>query len=63
MLEKKSISDKILQNVTKNTLFFLSRVPTHHKFPFNTQFLYELKHIVDLSRTVWDFPFSIASRF
>ena len=63
MLEKKFISDKILQNVTKNTLFFLSRVPTHHKFPFNTQFLYELKHIVDLCRTVWDFQFSITSRF
>ena len=28
-------------NVAKNTLFFLSRAPTHHSFTFNSQFLYE----------------------
>ena len=39
-------------NVTKNALFFLSRAPTHRSFTFNSQLLYELKHIVHLSKTV-----------
>ena len=39
-------------NGAKNTLFFLSRAPTHHSFTFNLQFLYELKHKVRLSKTV-----------
>ena len=43
-------SDK--RNVTKNALFFLSWAPTHHSFTFNSQFLYELKHKVHLSKTV-----------
>ena len=38
---------------TKNALFFLLRVQTHHTFIFNLQFLYELKCKVH----VWDFPF------
>ena len=49
---KKILSDKI--NGTKNALFFLSRAPTDHSFTFNLQFLYELKHKVRLSKTVWD---------
>ena len=39
-------------NVTKNTLFLLSLVPTHHSFTFKFQFLHELKHMVHLSKTV-----------
>ena len=38
-------------NGTKNALFFLLRAPTHHKFTFNLRFLYELKHMVRLSKT------------
>ena len=49
---KKFPSDKI--NGTKNALFFLSRAPTHHSFTFNLQFLYELKHKVRLSKTVYE---------
>ena len=60
MLEKYP-SDKI--NVTKNVLFFLSQAPTYHSFTFNLQFLYELKHKVRLSKTVWDFPFPILLYF
>ena len=40
-------------SVTKNPLFVLSRAPTHHSFTLNSQFLYELKHIVHLSKTVF----------
>ena len=47
---KKIPSDKI--NGTKNAIFFLSRAPTHHSSTFNSQFLYELKHKVRLSKTV-----------
>ena len=47
---KKFPSYKI--NGTKNTLFFLSRAPTHHSCTFNLRFLYELKHKVRLSKTV-----------
>ena len=50
-------SDKI--DGTKNTLFFLWRGPAHYSFTFNLRFLYELKHNVRFSKTVWDFPFSI----
>ena len=39
-------------NSTKNALFFLSRASTHHSFTFNLQFLYELKHMVYLSKSV-----------
>ena len=28
-------------------------------FIFNLQFLYELKRMIHLSETLWDFPFSI----
>ena len=47
---KKIPSDKI--NVTKNALFFLSRAPTHDSFTFNSKFLYDLKHIVHISKTM-----------
>ena len=47
---KKCPSDKI--NVAKYALFFLSRALSHHKFTFNLQFLYELKHKFHLSKTV-----------
>ena len=52
--------DKI--NVTKNALFLLSGAATHHSFTFNLQFLYQLKHKVHLSKTVWGifhFPFCL----
>ena len=42
-------------NVTKNALFFLLRAPTHHSFIFNSRLLYDLKHIVHLSKTVCGF--------
>ena len=53
-------SDKM--SVTNNALFFLLRAPTHHSFTFNSQFLYELKHLVHLSKNVcgifhFRFPF------
>ena len=50
---KKFPSDKI--NGTKSVLFFLSRAPTHHSFTFNLRFLYDLKHKVRLSKTVFGF--------
>ena len=43
--------DKI--NVTKNALFILLQAPTHHSFTFNSQFIYELKHMVRLSKTIF----------
>ena len=43
-------SDKI--NITENALFFLSRTLTQHSFTFNSQFSYELKHMVNLSKIV-----------
>ena len=39
-------------NGTKNSLFFLSRAPTHHSFTFTLQFLYELKQKDRLSNSV-----------
>ena len=57
---KKFPSDKI--HVTKNALFFLSRPSTHHSFTFILQFLYELKHMVHLSKIVcWIFYFRFRS--
>ena len=41
-------SEKI--NISKNAIFFLSQDATHHNLIFNSQFLYELKHIVRLSK-------------
>ena len=58
---KKNPLDEI--NGTKHALFFISRAPTNHSFTFNLRFLYELKHKFRLSKTVWDFPFSIPFRF
>ena len=37
----------------KIALFFLLQAPTHHSFTFNLRFLYELKHKVRLSKTVY----------
>ena len=54
---KKFPSDK--KNVRKNTLFFLSQAPTNHSSTFNLRFLHELNHKARVSKTVWDFPFSI----
>ena len=48
---KKIPSDKI--NGTKNALSFLSLASTHHNFTFNLRFLYEVKHKVRLSKTVY----------
>ena len=45
---KKFLSDK--KHVTKSTLFFLSRAPTHHSITLNLQFLYE--YMIYLSKTV-----------
>ena len=47
---KNFLSDRI--NVTKIVLFFLLRASSHHSFTFNSQFLYELKCKVHLSKTV-----------
>ena len=53
---KKFSSDKI--NGTKNTLFLLSRAPTHCSFIFDLRFLFELKQKVRLSKTMcWIFHF------
>ena len=49
-MSKKFPSGKV--NVTKNAFFFLSRVPTHHSFTFNSQLIYELKHKVCLFEIV-----------
>ena len=43
-------SDKI--NRTKNALFCLSPIPTHHSFTFNLRLLYELKYKVRVTKTV-----------
>ena len=40
------------EKVTKNTFLFLSRAPVYYSFTFNSQLLYELKHMVDFSKTV-----------
>ena len=50
---------------TKKALFFLWRAPTHHSRTFDSQFSYELKHIIYLSKTdcVWGFLFSIPSLY
>ena len=47
--KKKKIPSEKISN-TKNVLLFLARAPTHHSFTFNSQFLYELKHKVNLSK-------------
>ena len=47
---KKFLSDTV--NVTKSSLFFLSRAPIHYCFTFNSRFLYELKHKDRLSKIV-----------
>ena len=57
---KKFISNKI--HVTKNALFFLSRVPTHHIFTFNSRFLHEHKVHLSLIDLLYD-DFSITTLF
>ena len=47
---KKCLSYKI--NVTKKCTLFPLRVPTHRRFIFNSQLLYELEHMVYLTKTV-----------
>ena len=42
--------DKI--SVTKNALFFVLRARSHHVFTFNWRFLYELKHMVSISKSI-----------
>ena len=55
---KKCPSNNNNKNVTKNALFFLSGAPTHYSFTVNSQFLYELKRMVNLSEIVcWIFYF------
>ena len=56
-MSKKILLDKI--NGTKNVVFLFSQASTHRSSTFNLRFLYELKHKVCLSETVWDFPFWI----
>ena len=48
---KKIPSDKT--NGTENALSFLLLASTHHNFTFNLRFLYEVKHKVRLSKTVY----------
>ena len=48
---KNTPSDKI--NGRKNAFFFLSRAPNHHSFTLVLGFLYELKHKVHLSKTMF----------
>ena len=57
---KKFLSNKL--NVTKNALFFLSRVPTHHIFTFNSRFLHEHKVHLSLIDLLYD-DFSITTLF
>ena len=33
-------------NITKNALIFLSGGPDDHRFTFNSQFIYKLKHMI-----------------
>ena len=47
---KKRPSDKIAR--AKNTLFFLSRAPTHRSFTFILRYLHELKRKVLVSKTI-----------
>ena len=56
MLKKKITFGKI--RGSKNTRFFLSRAPTHDSLTFNLQFLYELKHKICLSKTVFGIFYS-----
>ena len=41
-------------NGTTTVLLFLSRAAIHHSFTFNLQFLYELKHKVHPSKTLYE---------
>ena len=53
---KNTIVKKMLfrkkKTLQKMSSFFFSRAPTHHSFTFNLWFVYELKHKVDLSKTM-----------
>ena len=49
MLKKPSRQNKRY----KYCRLFLSRAPTHHSFTFNLRLLYELKHKIRLSKTVY----------
>ena len=39
---------------TKNALFSLSQAPTHHSFPFNLRYLYDLKDKARFSKTLFE---------
>ena len=54
-LNKRQMSKKFPsgQDERYKKSFFLLRVPTHHSFTFNLRFLYELKHKVRLSKTMY----------
>ena len=39
-------------NITKNTLFFLSRTPAYFSFTYDSRYFYELKHKVRLFKAV-----------
>ena len=58
---RKFPSDKIYG--TKNALFYLLRAPTHLSCTFNLRFLYELKHNVCFSKTVWGFSIFDSASF
>ena len=45
----------LCDKTVSNAIFFPSPAPTHHSFDFtilNSQFLYELKHMVHISKIV-----------
>ena len=60
--KKKTKQNKSKKIDTKTAFFFLLQVPNHHSITFNLRFLYELKHKVHLSKTLWDFPILILFR-
>ena len=49
---KKFHSEKT--NITKKSLFFLSRTPIHHSFTVDSRFLHELKRKAHLCKSVYD---------
>ena len=49
---KKFPSEKT--NITKKSLFFLSRAPIHPSFTFDSRFVYELKRKTHLSKSVYE---------
>ena len=59
---KKFPLDKI--NVTKNAPLFFRELQLIHSFTLNSQFLYDLKHKIHISKTVlWSFHFQFHLAF